>query len=143
MPKMHGLLEKILEQNAREERERIFHYSSYWGTWSRILSREIRGKYKALSIIEVNLTPIRNCHSSEWQKDVAPIVFREHGTMPGNSDKFERELPDYILEQMREHLGITLTQRLLTEDFLKVVDVEKIRVGKIGGGGIGLSHVLK
>lgn len=134
MNKMHGLLEKILEQNARNERERIFHYSNYWKNWSRILYRGGRGRFNALEIIELNLTPMPNCFSSSWEKDVEPIVFRCHGTMPDAKDLFERKLPEKIVMQMRDHLGYQLALRLLTEDWMSLIDLEKLRTYPQQGG---------
>lgn len=146
--KMHGLLEKILEQNAREKRERIFHYCSYWGTWSRILLNErietqgFYGVAYSTLIVEINLTPIPACYSSTWEKDVVPIVIREHGTFPDARDKFEKELPSEVIAQMHTFIGQELTQRLLTEDFLAQLDMEKLRKS-MRGGGVPLAEVRK
>lgn len=83
MAKMNGLLEKILADNKL----RVFHYSSYWGRWSRRLKNYDEGDVKG--IVEVNLTPIPACYNSNWEKDVIPVVFRIHGTTNGSSDRNE------------------------------------------------------
>lgn len=135
--KMDGLLERILEQNAKEKRERIFHYSSYWGSWSRVLldhnpERIVFGdKIRVPEIVELNLTPIRGY--SDWDKHVAPIVFRVHGTARDRADLDERELPPNVLERMKTNLGEKLTQKLLTEDWLAMIDLELCQRNSNGG----------
>lgn len=137
MPKMHGLLEKILANNAAEKKARCFHYCAYWGTWSRILSNE-KG-----NVVEVNLTPINSCYSSSWENDVLPIKFRSHGTSPGDRDRFEKELPAEVLANMKKNLGEELTNRLLSEDFLPQIDVPKGKRNNPQGGGFTFAQGAK
>lgn len=114
----------------------MFIYSSYWGTWSRVLSeRHPNGPF-----VEVNLTPIPHCHSSEWQNDVAPIKIRFHGTY-NRSDKVVNELPAPIREEMVKNLGEELTNRLLTEDFLSHIDIELYH--KFNNGGADFEKIRR
>lgn len=103
----------------------MFHYSGYWGSWSRVLSTDHpRGPF-----VEVNLTPIPGNISSTWDNHVRPIRIRFHGTARDHSgmpmsDKDVAELPKEIEQAMRRNLGDALTDRLLTEDFLSQIDYD-------------------
>lgn len=96
----------------------MFVYCSYWYTWSRVLSE----KHPHGPFVEVNLTPIPNCHSSSWKSDVASIHIRFHGTAREENDREVAELPAEIRELMVKNIGEELTKRLLTEDFLPQID---------------------
>lgn len=113
---------------------KTFHYCGSWGTWSRVLSADHpQGPY-----IEVNLTPIPCCHNSTWDNDVRPIRIRAHGTPRDYigyypQDKETDELPDDVRAAMVRNLGPELTERLLTEDFLPLIDWDLYRQKTNGG----------
>ncbi|MDB5254069.1 MAG: hypothetical protein JWL80_135 [Parcubacteria group bacterium] len=89
----------------------MFHYSSYWRAWSRVLStNHPNGPY-----IEVDLT------SMSWDT-VARINIRSHGTRRDDMDRNEEKLPAEVKARMISKLGPELTERLLTEDFLPQID---------------------
>lgn len=115
----------------------MFVYSSYWGTWSRVLSTN----HPNGPFVEVNLTPIPNCYSSGWKNDVAPIRIRIHGTARGPNDKVTKELPEKIYEQMVKHLGAELANRLLVEDFLSQIDIALYN--KHCNGGANFENIKK
>jgi len=112
-----------------------FHYSSYWGSWSRVLSHE------GNCYVEVNLTTIPNCSSSSWEDDVAEVVIRRHYTARRHGDIDTDELPRDIHEAMIEHLGKEMTISLLGSDFLPEIDWEKYH--KHCNGGCPLDKCLK
>lgn len=109
----------------------IFHYSSYWGMWARRLKQYDEGEIKG--IVEVNLTPIPNCVSSTWTSDVIPVVFRIHGTPDDRNDRNEKELPQNIRDYMIANIGEKLTNKLLAEDWLSLIDLKLLRRNSNGG----------
>ena len=110
-----------------------FHYSSYWGTWSRVLSES----HPAGPFVEVNLTPC--CDT--WQNNVEPVRIRAHGTARGERDQETDTLPNDVREQMIWHLGEELTERLLTEDLLSQIDWDLYR--KHNNGGANLADIRR
>ena len=137
------LLVRVTRINARKARfelsERavpMFHRSSYWHTWSRVLS----DSHPHGPFVEVNLTPI-NGWDSEGMKHVAPIRIRVHGTARDAKDKSVAELPAEVREEMVQFLGAELTERLLKEDFLSQIDWELYR--KHCNGGANLADIRR
>lgn len=112
----------------------MFHYSSYWHMWSRVLTSTHKGR--GGNFVEVNLTPIRN-----WQEEVAGIRIRVHCTSRGRDDKTVATLPPEVRAKMVKNLGEELTQRLLTEDFLSQIDWERYQ--KACNGGANLADIKK
>lgn len=109
----------------------MFHYSSYWHTWSRVLSTSHpRGPF-----VEVNLTPINR----DWENHVAPVRIRFHGTPPSDRDIVNDALPPEVRASMVHHLGEELTDRLLTEDFLSQINVELY--DQFNNGGANLDDI--
>ena len=108
----------------------MFHYSSYWGTWSRVLSTsDPNGPF-----VEVNLTPTNGWNRGySFEDDVSRIRIRFHGTVRDRNDKVVPVLPDYVKEGMIKHLGAELTERLLTEDFYSQIDYVLYRKHCNGG----------
>lgn len=129
--KMHGLLDKILaEQKAKNSR--VFHFCSYWGTWSRRLKEYNEGPVKG--IIELNLTPRTPIKGQkDWKEQVIPIIFQVHFTAPSRQEQNEKELPLEVLERIKKHAGEELTNRLLTEDWLSLIDLQLLTLNSNGG----------
>lgn len=122
-----------------------FVYSSYWGTWSRVMYYECRGtqdlklNYDIPSCVavEVNLTAVNPTVGLDWER-VKAITIRAHGTPYGPKDEVTSYLPDYVLERMREWLDEALIERLLHEDFLPHIDWVKHRQHCNGGAPFDL-----
>ena len=114
----------------------MFHYSGYWGSWSRVLCED----HPQGPFIEVNLTPIPNCYDSTWGNHVAPIRIRAHGTARDyrkfGGDKKTDQLPEEVKQAMVLNLGAELTERLLTEDFLPQIDWALYRQKCNGGANM-------
>lgn len=133
--KLDGYLDRLIEANRIAKECAIFHYSAYWGTWSRRLYEAGRirndltpevSRFPLSSVIAVNLTPIPCCYDSSWAKDVIPIKFRAHCTADGRGDKNVAILPGDVLDMMRKNIGEELTDRLLGEDWLSLISIEKL-----------------
>lgn len=111
----------------------ILHWCSYWGTWSLVLCPYTHPD----GVIELNLTPVNRDIPRSWEEQVIPIVFRYHGTSLGRKDQWGRTtLPDVWVKQMHRAIGVELTNRLLTTDWLPLLDIAKVKRGRTGGGGI-------
>jgi hypothetical protein len=149
--KLNGVLDHLLAKAVEEAAAKKFHYSSYWGNWSRVLLRpgdivpsgsrkgEISHDY-----LELNLTPINGWHPwnhEEIEKRVRPIVFRFHGTARDRKDRDEKELPGEVLKGMKENLGDLLVERLINEDFLWYLDLDAL-YRNMRGGGVALSRFV-
>lgn len=107
----------------------MFHYSSYWGTWSRVLiERDEQG-----NTVEVNLTPIPCAHGSTWENHVKGGVIRRHFTGRSTNDKLVPVLPPEILDSMVQNLGVKEVYFLLKENFLPQIDWEKYSRFNNGG----------
>jgi hypothetical protein len=105
-----------------------FHYSSCWGTWSRVLTDD--GPHH--SYVEVNLTPV----NGNWQDRVAPVRIRVHGTARDFRDIDTDELPAAVYQRMVDNLGEELTERLLNEDFIPQIDFARYRAVCNGGANL-------
>jgi len=113
----------------------MFIKSDYWGTWSRLLNKGFHIPSNSL-FVEVNLTPL----GSNWESDVKPIRIRTHFTN-GNKNNPLHELPEDVKNLMIEKLGGELTNRLLCEDFLPMIDWQLYR--KFCNGGANLEDIRK
>jgi hypothetical protein len=117
----------------------MFHYSGYWGTWSRILQSE-GGWY-----LEVNLTPVNSRYDNSsqklWDESVAPIMLRRHCTTPAYGE-IQSKLPLMVVTAMIMNVGAELTRRLVTADLLSEIDMPTL-LAKMRGGGIPLSECHK
>jgi hypothetical protein len=114
-----------------------FNWSSYWGTWSRVLHSpgkkhdncELPSSFQDY-FIEIDLTPVNGWpreeddakYSVHQLDQVRHINIRCHGTSRGKKDKTWGDLPEMVREAMLDNLGYVLTQRLLIEDFLPQID---------------------
>lgn len=136
MQKMNGILDQILERKRLTDlanKDRVFHFSDFWRCWSRRLIQHNVGKYNVLEIVEINLTPTPKRIGSNWSNDVAPVIFRLHNTPDDSRDRNELHLPEVIEQQMRTNLGFNLAIKLLTEDWLSIIDLDLLRREPIGG----------
>lgn len=111
----------------------MFHYSKYWGTWSRILQTVDIG-YKVYT--EVNLTPVNGA----WD-EVRPIIIRVHSTAPKEGE-IRHHLPLQVQELMYRHIGSALTHRLMSDDLLSEMDLDRLKL-LMRGGGVPISDVVK
>lgn len=111
-------------------------WSSYWGTWSRVLRHLGRDQ----TCVEVNLSPVNHDIPENWVK-IGMVWIREHGTTPGKDDKFERRLPETWFKAMAEHVNKDVRHLLLTADILPMIDFDKYRA--VSNGGAPLSKILK
>jgi hypothetical protein len=147
MNKFDGMLDRLIITKSGKENKNInlekkkemvknFSYSSYWGTWNRTLvSPTIHPSlFSRYHFIEVNLTPINRAHPGANWEEVRHIIFRTHGTPREKRDKEVSSVPKYVREDMVKHLGEELTERLISEDWLGKIDLEKLRNAHAGGG---------
>lgn len=118
----------------------ILTWCSYWGTYSRVLI----GFNSPDGVVEVNLTPVNIGDERSWREQIVPIMFRYHGTSLGRKDEWGRfPLPDVARKMMVDRIGEELTHRLLTEDWLSLIDLAKVKRGRVGGGGISFEEVKR
>lgn len=110
-----------------------FRLCSYWGTWNRILT------VSRVGIVELDLTPVNWGNSSGKWANTKLEVLRVHGTSTKDDKEYD-ELPAQVREIMVRHYGETLTERMLTFDYLAEVSPEQIRsaLDKSNGGGVPL-----
>jgi hypothetical protein len=113
-----------------------FRFSGYWRTWARVLAVD----HPQGQFIEVSLTPI---NSWAWDSDVRLIRILVHCTplCRSRGDLFLLELPPAVRSSMVHNLGLELTQRLLTEDFLPLIDWALYREKR--GTGPGLDDIRR
>ena len=115
----------------------MFHYSSYWKTWSRVLFLE-GGMF-----VELNLTPIPYSIQT-WADNVEPEIIRIHQTVRKPKDI---ELPDIhgdAWKLMDANLHPDLVERLLRHDYiaeLAMVLLEEAHHQDKRGGGIPLATI--
>lgn len=110
-----------------------YHFSFYWGTWSRVLLVNYRDTSLPQTVVEVNLTPTNPMTSPLWEKEVAPIILRSHGTSWERGEG-ETVLPKHVIDMMREKVGDKVTNILLLEDLWSRIDPILLEKHMIGGG---------
>lgn len=115
-----------------------FHYSSYWRTWSRILSEGRAGRN--LAIVEVDLTAINPESGFGWIQ-TRTINIREHMTARSRDDLIVDVLPGAAVDLMRAHMDESLVSRLLHEDFMQQIDWNKYQA--ICNGGAAFDKIKK
>lgn len=94
-----------------------FHYSSYWGTWSRVLGN--RPDYTFYTV-ELDLTPI-NGDSGNWAR-VRDIWVRAHCTSRDKKDQETSRLPVEIWSLLGNRVGGDVRHMLVTHDFIPLID---------------------
>lgn len=144
MTKLHGKLDALIKECEEKKLRSVIHYSSYWGTYSRTLVSARLGIQPELgriyTSVELDLTPINSYDVSNWSP-LKELLFRIHCTTPDRSDQDLESVPENVLAKMVEMYGNTIVDRMLTEDFLSKIDLEKLRAAPCGG--TPLPHVLK
>lgn len=118
-----------------------FHYSSYWGNWSRVLLKE--GWY-----VELDLTPIGGLGGLENPRQLEDIKrekIRVHGTSRQHKDIDTEHLPEEVTAKMIESLGATLTHRLLHHNYMNEITLDEIRNANSAsnGGGVPFSFIIE
>lgn len=146
--KADGMLEKILDRKKKERLENRIHFSSYWGTYSRILS--LPDENELGEYIELNLTPInglarngtqvslseREYQENIWKKEIIPGIIRNHVTCRSERDRDMKDLPDHLRKMMEGYLDENQIEWLLTFDFLGAIHIPflKTKHNPCGGG---------
>lgn len=127
----------------RSNNNNVFHYSSYWHSWSRILfhdsygdsrgSQEMRTNYKlpaSARTIEVN---VYDRTQSSMGRNVK-VVVRSHCTAFDRSDKLTMELPQDISDAVTMSYEPDVHFLILHADLLKYIDYNKLTGPKNNGG---------
>ncbi|UIS25132.1 hypothetical protein PQC65_gp194 [Aeromonas phage pAEv1810] len=118
----------------------IFVYSSYWRTWSRVLLR-MGGKFNYQ--LEVDVTPINEQYKESWEQ-TKNIRIRRHCTVHGPRDIYTHDLPDEVVESMKEHISQETIDVILHSDLYNMIDWERFDdVHNAGGGGVHLLDCIK
>lgn len=102
-----------------------YHYSSYCGTWSRVLGR------MDFYTVEVDLTPV-NGDRGDWGR-VKGVWIRAHCTSRDRRDVDDHILPSDVWNWLGDRVGAEARHRLVTEDFLSQIDWRKYDEAKNGG----------
>jgi len=123
---MNAIDENHHRNSRLRRRPDVFHYSRYWGTWSRVLT-----PYSDSPVVELNLTPINS-----WANEVEPIIFRSHRTSLDQRDQLREELPTEVKFSIIQQIGIDPLTRLVSTDWLPLLDMAKVHRGRHGGGGL-------
>lgn len=118
----------------------IFVYSSYWRTWSRVLLRK-GGKFNYQ--LEVDVTPINEQYKESWEQ-TKNIRIRRHCTAHGPRDVYTHDLPDEVVESMKEHISQDAIDVIIHSDLYNLIDWERFDdVHNAGGGGVHLLDCIK
>lgn len=118
-----------------EKSPSLFHFSSYWQRWSRVLSStHPNGPY-----VEVDLVPIPNSYDNSWAT-VENTIIRVHATESKESDIITCVLPSKVEAEMRANLDIFVVDFLLHEDILSLIDFDLYKENQNGGCPLSLCH---
>lgn len=132
---------------TRSRNNNAFVYSSYWGSWSRVLFHESDKKLarqyglESNTWIELDLTAINPHDISGWRDGVQYANIRCHSTTRGDRDRIVGTLPGHVVKRMREFLTEDCVQKLLHADYLPYIDFEKGR--KVNNGGFKFADATK
>jgi hypothetical protein len=120
-----NLLDQILQRKQSDRLKRRIHFSRYWGTYTRVLSFPEENQYG--EYVELNLVPL-NGVSGDWDVEVEPIMIRhfQPDEIRLKHDRFYMEIPEPVAHLMIENIGAELANRLLEEDFLSQIDLNKL-----------------
>jgi hypothetical protein len=94
---------------------RPFVYSPFFGTWSRILKPVMQGHPQGMILL--NLTP-ETSTLRQMKLFVSDNLFRRE-------DKFERQLPNTIMELLVAKVGLEQTMFMTECDLWPMIDVDK------------------
>lgn len=136
--------------NIRSRSGNVFHYSAYWGMYSRVLFHDAGGPAmfaprKQLGIpasirtIEINLTAINPTHREYWEDRVRPGVIRAHCTSLESKDRIFGSLPAEALEMMQAWLAPETIELLLHYDYLPEINMNALH----SSGGTSITNALK
>ena len=118
----------------------IFVYSSYWRTWSRVLLR-MGGNFRYQ--LEVDVTPVNPLFNDSW-RNTKNIRIRKHCTVHGPKDIYTHDLPDDVVEQMKEHVSQETIDVIIHSDLYNLIDWERFDDAyNAGGGGVHLLDCIK
>lgn len=134
IPTEPGVSEMTYNIRSDMNKRTAFHYCSYWGKWSRILS------VKNGHFVELDLTPINSGIKENW-RSLGNFNIRYHCTSPDKGDIFTHTLPEHILERLRENCSEEVVHNLLHYDFLPEIDWELY--GKFCNGGAPFRKIQK
>lgn len=121
-----------------------FSYSSYWGTWSLLLTDRCRATPGSGPSVEISLEPVNG-----WERgdvaDTLSVRVRRHGTARRPRDVVAASLPEEREARMREHWPAELFAWLMDPrtEILGIIDWESHQAGSYGGGGCPLAACLK
>ncbi|QXV73995.1 hypothetical protein [Rhizobium phage RHEph12] len=116
----------------------LIHYSSYWGTFSRVLTDRLNGRRG--NYVEVNLTPTNSWNDENWQ-EIKRCWIRSHGTMRDRNDRDTSQLERAVFDRIGAMVGKDVRHWLLTADILPMIDWDKYN--KACNGGAALFACLK
>lgn len=118
-------------------------YSSYWGTYSRVLQYPIWNHFdqKHFLMIEVNITPVNGLHAtqSEWDR-CRDINIRRHGTQIDGKDRFTDVIPLDWFNLLGERWGEARRDFILYGNILELIDW--VKYNKHNNGGCPLEKCL-
>lgn len=118
-----------------------FMYSSYWGTWNRVLLR-MGGDYSNQTEISLQT---HNDYDSEW-RDLLQCRIRQHCTVPTPRDTFTHNVPDRVYETLVEKYDRETADFFVHADLYKMIDwlqFREVEQDWVGGGGIPIALVIK
>lgn len=124
------------QQGVKSQNGDMFHYSAYWGSWSRVL----RPQFGTNSTVEVDLTAINPSSDYGWPR-VLSCNIRAHRTARATNDILCLSLPAHTVQLMRSRTDEQTFNRLMHEDLLPLIDWDKYR--KVDNGGAALANILK
>lgn len=113
-------------------------YSSYWGTYSRILCE----KYDGWQTVELDLTPINPSWDNSWI-NIPKFSIRFHCTARTDRDTISSRLPKHWFDELGKRVGKDKRHALLTQDIMPLIDYDKYRKAGKGGGVVNLIDCLK
>lgn len=124
----------------------VFHYSSYWRTWSRVLfhmpldTRQDHPHHvlkRDLGIdstwIEIDLTAINPSVRTQWESHVQHGNIRAHHTDLRADDLITGTLPGSVVHEMQQWLKPDVVQKLIHADYLPHLDFKRLRQNSNGG----------
>lgn len=128
--KYDGLYDKIMQRRQTDRLKRRFHYSKYWGTFTRVLSFPEENQFK--EYIELNLIPV-NGITGDWDIEVEPIMIRHFkpDEIRLKRDVFYLELPEPAEILMIENIGPELASRLIHDNFMDQIDLNKLFAAEV------------
>lgn len=136
---------------TRSRNNNIFHFSSYFRSWSRILFHDhggrgmeaMRRQYdipKHIKTIEVDLIP----SSSHEIERFSQINIRCHCTsLAGHPDKYQGSLDDKLVEIMLDNFSPKAVNTMLHANLLPLIDFDEYDYKIRANGGAPLSKILK